>query len=40
MFAENIVYKGKRMKLTDESTYEMVHSKLNVIDLTDDISGT
>ena len=28
------------MKLTDEQTYEMVHSKLNVLDLTDDISGT
>ena len=40
VFAENIVYKGKRMKLTDEQTYEMVHSNLNVLDLTDDVSGS
>jgi len=36
IFAENIVYKGKRMKLTDASTYEMVHSNLNALELTDE----
>lgn len=28
------------MKLTDESTYEMVHSNLNALELTDDIGAS
>jgi hypothetical protein len=36
IFAENIVYKGKRMKLTDATTYEMVHSGLNALELSDE----
>ena len=36
IFAENIVYKGRRMKLTDESTYELVHSNLHALELSDE----
>ena len=39
VFAENIVYQGKKMKLTDEKTYEMVHSNLNALELSDE-TGT
>ena len=38
VFAENIVYKGRKMKLTDEATYEMVHSNLNALELSDEQS--
>ena len=40
IFAENIVFKGKRMKLTDEATYEMVHSNLNALELSDETGDT
>ena len=40
VFAENVVYKGKKMKLTDESTYEMVHSNLTALELSADVETT
>lgn len=40
IFAENVVYKGKRMKLTDESTYEMVHSNLHALELSDETGAS
>lgn len=40
IFAENIVYKGKRMKLTDESTYELVHSNLHALELSDETGAS
>ena len=40
IFAENVVFKGKRMKLTDEATYEMVHSNLNALELSDETGDT
>ena len=35
-----MVYKGKKMKLTDESTYEMVHSNLTALELSADVETT
>ena len=40
VFAENIEFKGKRMRLSDESTYEMVHSGLHALELSDDIAAS
>ena len=39
IFAENIVFKCKRLKLTDESTYEQVHSNLHALELTEEEYG-
>lgn len=36
VFADNIVYKGKQMKLTDAATYEMVHLNLNALEIADE----
>lgn len=36
VFAEKVVFNGKQMRLTDESTYELVHSKLNALEISDD----
>ena len=35
-----MVFKGKRMKLTDEATYEMVHSNLDALELSDETGDT
>lgn len=40
IFAENIVFKGKRLKLTDESTYEQVHSNLHALELSEDMTDS
>ena len=40
MFAENIVFKGKRMRLSEETTYEMVHSGLHTLELSDDVGAS
>lgn len=36
IFAENVVYQGRRVKLSDEGAFEAIHSKLNALEVSDD----
>lgn len=37
VFAEKVVFKGKQVRLTDEQTYEMVHSNLDALEMSDEV---